>query len=145
MEPFDYKKENTDPEKKKSAIVFSKSIRAGNRTYFFDVRSTRNNEYYLTLTESKKKFDPNGNFQYQKHKIFLYPEDFDKFRHAFDETLDYIFKNQPAFDRQEGASVMEQREGLELNPKGHKEEELFDESFDAIDEKSFSDVDFDDI
>jgi len=70
--------------------VFSKSVRAGKRTYFFDVKTTRGNDYYLTITESKKRFDDNGDFHFDKHKIFLYKEDFDKFADGFDESIAFI-------------------------------------------------------
>ena len=72
--------------------VFSKSVRAGKkRTYFFDVKATRTNDYYLVITESKKKFsDDGGPPMYEKHKIFLYKEDFDKFLEAFNETTAHI-------------------------------------------------------
>ncbi|MCF8374071.1 MAG: PUR family DNA/RNA-binding protein [Bacteroidales bacterium] len=69
--------------------IFSRSIRAGKRTYFFDVKSTRRGDYYLTLTESKKHFGRDGDFHFEKHKIFLYKEDFEKFMEGLTETLDY--------------------------------------------------------
>lgn len=69
--------------------VFSKAVRAGKRTYFFDVKATKGNELYLTLTESKKS-GPDGSDGYQKHKIFLYKEDFEKFREGLNETLEKI-------------------------------------------------------
>ena len=59
--------------------IYAKAVRAGKRTYFFDVRATRGNDYYLTITESKRKYNDDGSFNYQKHKIFLYKEDFEKF------------------------------------------------------------------
>jgi hypothetical protein len=68
--------------------IYSKRIRAGKRrTYFFDVRATRGNDYYLTITESRKRFDDNG---YDRHKIFLYKEDFNKFIKALGEAVDYV-------------------------------------------------------
>jgi hypothetical protein len=68
--------------------IYSKRIRAGKRrTYFFDVRATRGNDYYLTITESRKRFDDNG---YDRHKIFLYKEDFNKFIKALGESVDYV-------------------------------------------------------
>ena len=68
--------------------IYSKRIRAGKRrTYFFDVRTTRGNDYYLTITESRKRFDDNG---YDRHKIFLYKEDFNKFIKALGEAVDYV-------------------------------------------------------
>ena len=77
--------------------VYSKRIRAGKRrTYFFDVRETRGNDYYLTITESRKRFDDNG---YDRHKIFLYKEDFNKFIKALGETVDYVKTDlMPDFD-----------------------------------------------
>ena len=77
----------------KKEEVFSKSVRAGKRTYFFDVKSTRGNDYYLTITESKKRFDDNGNFHFDKHKIFLYKEDFEKFEEGFEECISFIKEN----------------------------------------------------
>lgn len=77
--------ENND---KKMESIYSKRIRAGKRrTYFFDVRATRANDYYLTITESRKRFDDNG---YDRHKIFLYKEDFNKFIKALGEVVDYV-------------------------------------------------------
>ena len=77
--------------------VYSKRIRAGKRrTYFFDVRATRGNDYYLTITESRKRFDNNG---YDRHKIFLYKEDFNKFIKALGEAVDYVKTDlMPDFD-----------------------------------------------
>ncbi|SKA20725.1 DUF3276 family protein [Sediminibacterium ginsengisoli] len=73
---------------KKLESVYSTRIRAGKRrTYFFDVRATRGNDYYLTITESRKRFDNNG---YDRHKIFLYKEDFNKFIKALNEAVDYV-------------------------------------------------------
>ena len=73
--------------------IFSDKVRAGKRTYFFDVRATRSQDYYLTITESKKTFNDDGSHFFKKHKIFLYKEDFEKFKDAFAESVDYIFKN----------------------------------------------------
>jgi|SRR3972149_3380831 len=71
--------------------VFSKSVRAGKRTYFFDVKSTKSDDYYLTVTESKKRFNPdNGKFTYEKHKLFLYKEDFGKFTEGLEEAINKI-------------------------------------------------------
>lgn len=67
--------------------IYSKAVKAGKRTYFFDVKATRNSDYYLTITESKKKFDKDGNSSYEKHKIFLYKEDFEKFSEGLDEVV----------------------------------------------------------
>ena len=67
--------------------VFSKKVRAGKRTYFFDVKTTMKDDYYITITESKKRYEDGG---YVKHKIFLYKEDFNKFSEAFTETVNYV-------------------------------------------------------
>lgn len=67
--------------------VFSKSVRAGKRTYFFDVKATKSNDYYLTITESKKRIGDDGSPFYEKHKIFLYREDFDKFLEGYNEAV----------------------------------------------------------
>ena len=75
--------------------VFSKRVKAGKRTYFFDVKETKMGEYYLTLTESKKRFNgESGKFFFEKHKIFIYKEDFGKFRSSLNEVLDFIQDNQ---------------------------------------------------
>ena len=74
-----------------SEDVYSKPVRAGKRTYFFDVKSTKGgNDFFLTITESKRRNNPDGSFTYDKHKIFLYKEDFDKFREGLDEVIRYI-------------------------------------------------------
>ena len=75
--------------------IYSIPVRAGKRTYFFDVKATRKNELYLTITESKKRFDNNGNAYFDKHKIFLYKEDFEKFRDGLSDVLQFIDDNQP--------------------------------------------------
>ena len=79
--------------------VFSKKVRAGKRTYFFDVKTTRGDDYYITITESKKRFEDGG---YVKHKIFLYKEDFNKFSEAFTETVNYVKSDlMPEYDFEE--------------------------------------------
>lgn len=75
--------------------IFSKAVRAGKRTYFFDVKATRRNDYYLTITESKKRYHKDGRFFYEKHKIFLYKEDFDKFADGLSEVINYIKEANP--------------------------------------------------
>ena len=72
--------------------IFSKTMRAGRRTYFFDVRSTKAGDYYLTLTESKKFTNDDGSFHFKKHKIYLYKEDFSEFSSNLSEMTDYIIK-----------------------------------------------------
>ena len=70
--------------------IHSKAVRAGKRTYFFDVKATKRNDYYLTITESKKRFNKDGRFYYEKHKIFLYKEDFEKFIDGLTEVIEFI-------------------------------------------------------
>jgi len=69
--------------------IFSERVRAGKRTYFFDVKSTRSNDYYLTITESKRRYKDDG-YTYEKHKIFLYKEDFNKFINALNNTVNHV-------------------------------------------------------
>ena len=77
--------ENTDKDD-----IYSKVVRAGKRTYFFDVKATRRNDFYLTITESKKRVGRDGKFFFEKHKIFLYKEDFEKFTEGLSEVIEYI-------------------------------------------------------
>ena len=84
-------------EKRDIEEIFSKAVRAGRRTYFFDVRSTRAGDYYLTITESKRDFNEDGTPFYKKHKIYLYKEDFVNFKEALAELTDYIF-NQKVYE-----------------------------------------------
>lgn len=81
--------------------VYSKAVRAGRRTYFFDVKATRNDDYFLTITESRKKQGKDGEFFYDKHKIYLYKEDFAKFGDGFDEVVAYIKQHKPDFFAEE--------------------------------------------
>lgn len=77
--------------------IYSEKVKAGKRTYFFDVKSTRSNDYYLTITESKKRFKEDG-FTYEKHKIFLYKEDFNKFLNALNSSVGHIKELMPGVD-----------------------------------------------
>jgi hypothetical protein len=85
-----------DFDNKEREEVFSKKVRAGKRTYFFDVKATRSNDYYITVTESKKRLE-DGVFV--KHKIFLYKEDFEKFAEGLKDTVDYIKANQEVIEK----------------------------------------------
>lgn len=76
-------------ENNEKAEIYSQRVRAGKRTYFFDVKSTRSNDYYVTITESKRKYKDES-FSYEKHKIFLYKEDFAKFLEALQETVEHV-------------------------------------------------------
>jgi hypothetical protein len=81
---------NDGPEDSEHREIYSKAVRAGKRTYFFDVKATKRNDYFLTITESKKRFQKDGRFFFEKHKIFLYKEDFEKFADGFTEVIGYI-------------------------------------------------------
>lgn len=119
--------------------IHSKVLRAGRRTYFFDVRSTKAGDYYLTITESKKFTHDDGSFHYKKHKIYLYKEDFEAFRENVNEMMDFILD-------EKGTEVISERHQSDFK----KEEDA--PSLDAPSENgevkstdSFTDVDFDDI
>jgi hypothetical protein len=108
--------------------VYSKVVRAGKRTYFFDVRSTRGNDLFLTITESKKRLHEDGGTSYEKHKIFLYKEDFDKFMDGLHHTLEELERI-----REHGAPSPGH---TSTSPEGGDEEGS---------SGSFGDVDFDDL
>lgn len=95
MESADNKDGMRYSDSKFNQEIHSKVVRAGKRTYFFDVKTTRNDEFYLTITESKKRFADNGKFHFEKHKVFLYKEDFEKFTESLQEIIEYIRENQP--------------------------------------------------
>jgi hypothetical protein len=148
--------------------IFSKSVRAGKRTYFFDVKTTRRNDYYLTLTESKKRFNRDGRFYFEKHKIFLYKEDFEKFIDGLNEAIDYIKANAPeileseeamdsvnavreseAADRVDELEMAENTEseedtGEEADAADAEEESTEENAEEALTE-SFSNVEFEDL
>ncbi|HON54574.1 MAG TPA: DUF3276 family protein [Bacteroidales bacterium] len=94
FEDFD----NTETQERNGDDVYSKPVRAGKRTYFFDVKATKNNDYYLTITESKRRLDRDGRFVYDKHKIFLYKEDFDKFSQGLEEIIQFIKEKAPSVE-----------------------------------------------
>lgn len=83
--------EEMDNKDRQREEIFSKAVRAGKRTYFFDVKATKSDDYYLTITESKKRFsNEEGKFHYEKHKLFLYKEDFEKFSEGLSEVIEFI-------------------------------------------------------
>ena len=84
---------NGHDEKNAKEEIFTRVVRAGKRTYFFDVKATRKEDYYLTITESKKRLGKEGKVFYEKHKIFLYKEDFDKFTEGLKDAVSYIDNN----------------------------------------------------
>ena len=119
--------------------IQSKVMRAGRRTYFFDVRATKAGDYYLTITESKKFTNDDGSYHYKKHKIYLYKEDFYEFKENLEEMTNFIID-------EKGEEVISERHQKEY--KKDEDVEVSD-SDDSSDEEnstnSFTDVDFDDI
>jgi len=111
LEKNDGKEKNKQNDQTEREEIFSRAVRAGKRTYFFDVKATRRNDYYLTITESKKRFNRDGRFYYEKHKIFLYKEDFEKFSNGLSEVIDYIQKNKPEIiEKEEYTKPKEEKE-----------------------------------
>jgi len=115
--------------------VFSKSVRAGKRTYFFDVKSTKANDYYLTITESKKRIGNDGTPFYEKHKIFLYREDFEKFMDGMNE----------AFEKVHSIKDDEPVSYSHNNYENGSENSSDDSSTPEQNSNSYSDVNFDDL
>jgi hypothetical protein len=101
---------NGHEEKNAKEEIFTKVVRAGKRTYFFDVKATRKDDYYLTITESKKRLGKEGKVFYEKHKIFLYKEDFDKFTEGLKDAVTYIDNNR---DESETPVLREEIESLD--------------------------------
>jgi len=122
-----------------SEDIYSKILRAGRRTYFFDVRSTKAGDYYLTISESKKFTNEDGSFYFKKHKIYLYKEDFEGFSDLLNEMTQYIIN-------EKGLEVIS-----EIHQKDYKKDEVKEsiKENDKIKEddtkENFTDVDFDDI
>tara|TARA_Y100000815_G_scaffold153594_1_gene139516 strand:+ start:214 stop:594 length:381 start_codon:yes stop_codon:yes gene_type:complete len=125
----------SNTEMKGNDEIFSKVLRAGRRTYFFDVRSTRAGDYYLTITESKKFTNDDGSFHYKKHKIYLYKEDFDGFTEILNEMTGYILD-------EKGEEVISERHQSDYTKNDEIEEE---ETLVEPSAKTFTDVSFDDI
>jgi hypothetical protein len=130
----------SEQESMKNEDIFSKVIRAGRRTYFFDVRSTKADDYYLTITESKKFTNEDGSFFYRKHKIYLYKEDFENFKEALDETTNFIIDKK-------GEEVISDRHQKDFTKPSEAEtsetkSEVAEESTSAT---AFTNVSFDDI
>ncbi|NNF83365.1 MAG: PUR family DNA/RNA-binding protein [Flavobacteriaceae bacterium] len=116
--------------------IFSKVLRAGRRTYFFDVRATKAGDYYLTITESKKFTNDDGSFHYKKHKIYLYKEDFSEFRSILGEMTDYIID-------EKGEEVISERHQRDFKKEEHNSETPSESSNSSP--ESFTDVNFEDI
>jgi hypothetical protein len=112
--------------------IFSQVLRAGRRTYFFDVRATKAEDYYLTITESKKFTHDDGSFHYKKHKIYLYKEDFEEFNEMLKAATDYILD-------EKGEEVISERHQKDFKRPSD------DENDEAVSTESFTDVNFEDI
>jgi len=128
--------EKTDESGKRTRNeIFSNAVRAGKRTYFFDVKTTKKDEYYLTITESKKRYDKDGSYSFEKHKVFLYPEDFDKFTNGMMEALNFIKEA-----KQEEVETIEV-----INEK--KEEEVLEQSelIQGLEAEAYSNLEFEDL
>lgn len=116
--------------------IFSKVLRAGRRTYFFDVRATKADDYYITITESKKFTEEDGSFHFKKHKIYLYKEDFAAFTDILEEMTAYVLNHK-------GEEVISERHQKDF--KREYQQETAEEETKTTSEKSFTDIDFDDI
>ncbi len=125
-----------DNEMMEKEEIFSKVLRAGRRTYFFDVRATKAGDYYLTITESKKFTNDDGSFHYKKHKIYLYKEDFAGFTEILNEMTDYIVE-------EKGEEVISERHQKDYQKSYNTSEEKVEEV--SASTESFTDVSFDDI
>ncbi len=138
----------SENDKKGNEEIFSKILRAGRRTYFFDVRATRADDYYLTVTESKKHTNEDGSFYYKKHKIYLYKEDFEGFRDLLNEVTDYIIekKGEEVISDTHDSNFTEHKEP---EVKTEAEEKPADETVTSEEKtstgNSFTDVNFEDI
>ena len=100
----------SDYKDKRENEIFTKVLKAGRRTYFFDVRETKAGDYYLTITESKKHFGENGDATFEKHKIYLYKEDFKAFQEMFEESTDFIIK-------EKGEDVISEKHDKDYKPR----------------------------
>ena len=131
--------------------IYSRAIRAGKRTYFFDVKSTRGGDYYLTITESKRRFDNDqGKYFYEKHKLFLYKEDFEKFRDGFEDTVGFIQEKMPVQEKlPESENVDTEKNNEQVEAKTEKVETKVEsetvENTSTNEEPDFTDVSFDDL
>jgi hypothetical protein len=117
--------------------IYSRPVRAGKRTYFLDVKSTRGDDLYLTITESKKKFKEDGTFFFEKHKIFLYKEDFEKFTEGLNDAIQFIMDNNG------GVTSSPRAEFSATTPTASVSEAEIETESNNID--TWSNVDFDDL
>ena len=135
--------------KRRADDVYSQSLRAGNRTYFFDVKSTKSEDLYLTITESKRRFNnDNGKFYYEKHKLFLYPEDFADFTEYLSNTLDKIKElngGQEVTPRSEMTEEDSYKEEMPAPIEPKAEEELTEADPEKKATEEFSKISFEDL
>ncbi|WP_395050831.1 PUR family DNA/RNA-binding protein [Flavobacterium sp.] len=117
--------------------IFSKVLRAGRRTYFFDVRATKADDYYITITESKKFTEADGSFHFKKHKIYLYKEDFAAFTEILEEMTSYVLNHK-------GEEVISERHQKDFK-KEYDSEKSEEEEVELPSTSSFTDIEFDDI
>jgi len=117
--------------------IFSKVLRAGRRTYFFDVRATKADDYYITITESKKFTEADGSFHFKKHKIYLYKEDFAAFTEILEEMTSYVLNHK-------GEEVISERHQKDFK-KEYASEKPEEEEVELPSTSSFTDIEFDDI
>jgi hypothetical protein len=115
--------------------IFSKVLRAGRRTYFFDVRATKADDYYITITESKKFTEEDGSFHFKKHKIYLYKEDFNDFTEILGEMTSYVLNHK-------GEEVISERHQKDFKKEYHSDKT---EESETPSSSTFTDIDFDDI
>ncbi|NOZ36144.1 MAG: PUR family DNA/RNA-binding protein [Chlorobi bacterium] len=115
----------TDGAKKFRENVFTSSVRAGKRTYYFDVKETKGGEKYITVTERKRRYNEDGSYKVEKHKIFLYKEDFDKFADALDDVIEYV----------ESGKIPEKTEYSDVTEKTESNESV----------KDYTDIKFEDL
>lgn len=128
--------------------IYSNAVRAGKRTYFFDVKSTRGKDLYLTITESKRRYNDDGSFRYEKHKLFLYKEDFDKFQDGFVDALDKIKELQATEEYEVKETFVPKETEAETEVETVVEavsEETPSEPAKDAEDNSFSDVSFEDL
>jgi hypothetical protein len=119
--------------------IFSKVLRAGRRTYFFDVRATKADDYYITITESKKFTEEDGSYHFKKHKIYLYKEDFASFNEILSEMTEYVInhKGEEVISERHQRDFKKESDGVDYSNS--------EEGTTSTSSKNYTDIDFDDI
>jgi hypothetical protein len=118
--------------------IFSKVLRAGRRTYFFDVRATKADDYYITITESKKFTEEDGSYHFKKHKIYLYKEDFTAFNEILSEMTEYVINHK-------GEEVISERHQKDFKKESDYSDSHQEEETTTTSSNSYTDINFDDI